>query len=270
VKSGKTTSFNSRRIIGAAGIALVAALIPATASSAATTAAKAGAACAKAGATATASGKTLTCVKSASTNKLSWVAATAKSAAGTKTVLGSAGGAGGAGGPGDGQRPDFANNPAFQAFQTCLTSKGVTLGFGRRGGGTPGSYPTTRPTSNASGQPFTRPTMSAADQQAIADCQKSTGFTMPAFGGRGGGPDDQNGAPSATAPGKTSGGLTLPKASATASTAYTAAVATYIACLNTNGLTSVKTMADVKMIDPTITANQTALAACASQKPVKQ
>jgi len=112
--------------------------------------------------------------------------------------------------------------------------------------------------------------MSAADQAAIADCQKSTGFTMPAFGGRGGGPDDQNGAPSATAPGKTSGGLTLPKASATASTAYSAAVATYIACLNSNGLTSVKTMADVKMIDPTITANQTALAACASQKPVKQ
>jgi hypothetical protein len=76
----------------------------------------------------------------------------------------------------------------------------------------------------------------------------------------------------------TPGGLTLPTSTSSTtssssttspSSAGTAAVATYIACLNTNGLTSVKTMADVKMVDPTITANSTALAACAAQKPAK-
>ena len=258
-------------------IALAVALLPAVAlnsASAATITAKVGAACSTAGATATVAGKKLSCVKSATTKKLTWAVSPAAPAA--KTAIGSADGAGG--------RPDFANNPAFQAFQTCLTSKGVTsFGFGRRGAGssaTPGAMPTTRPTARpttgANGQPFTRPTMSAADQAAIADCQKSTGFTTPAFGGRGG-PDDQSGGMNTSAP----GGLTLPKsapssktsaapkATPTVSAAYTAAVATYIACLNTNGLTSVKTMADVKMIDPTISANATALSACAGQKPTK-
>ena len=284
MKSGFVKADFSRRTRVAA-IAIAVALLPAvTVNSAnAATAAKAGAACTTAGATATVSGKTLSCVKSATTKKLTWVVAPAAPPA--KTAIGSAGGAAGVGGAnGAGGRPDFANNPAFQAFQTCLTSKGVTsFGFGRRGAGSPGTpgampttRPTTRPSAGANGQPFTRPTMSAADQAAIADCQKSTGFTMPAFGGRGG-PDDQNGGANTGA----AGGLTLPngtsttKASAapkvapTANAAYTAAVATYIACLNTNGLTSVKTMTDVKMIDPTISANATALSACASQKPTK-
>lgn len=268
------------RLSGATVIALAVALLPAVAmnsASAATAVAKAGAACSTAGATATVAGKILSCVKSATTKKLTWVVAPA--AAPARPAVGSADGANPAGG-----RQGFANNPAFQAFQTCLTSKGVTsFGFGRRGAGSPGTpgamptaRPTTRPTTGANGQPFTRPTMSAADQAAIADCQKSTGFTMPAFGGRGG-PDDQNGGMNTSAP----GGLTLPKsapttktsaapkATPTADAAYTAAVATYIACLNTNGLTSVKTMADVKMIDPTISANATALSACANQKPTK-
>ncbi len=286
MKSGFVKADFSRRTRVAA-IAIAVALLPAVAvnSANAATAAKAGAACTTAGATATVSGKTLSCVKSATTKKLTWVVAPA--AAPAKTAIGSAGGAAGANGDGGANGasgPDFANNPAFQAFQTCLTSKGVTsFGFGRRGAGSPGTpgamptaRPTTRPTAGANGQPFTRPTMSAADQAAIADCQKSTGFTMPAFGGRGG-PDDQNGGMNTSAP----GGLTLPKSSPTtkasaapkvaptANTAYTAAVATYIACLNTNGLTSVKTMADVKMIDPTISATATALSACASQKPTK-
>jgi hypothetical protein len=280
VKSGLVKADFSRRARVAA-IAIAVSLLPAVAVSSANaaTAAKAGTACTTAGATATVSGKTLSCVKSATTKKLTWVVAPA--AAPAKTAIGSVGGANGAGG-----RPDFANNPAFQAFQTCLTSKGVTsFGFGRRGGlddqnGATGTLstarPTARPTAGANGQPFTRPTLSAADQAAVADCQKSTGFTMPAFGGRGG-PDDQNGGMNTTAP----GGLTLPKSTSTtkasaapkvaptANAAYTAAVATYIACLNTNGLTSVKTMADVKMIDPTISANATALSACASQKPTK-
>ena len=290
MKSGLVKADFSRRTRMAA-ITIAVALLPAVAvnSANAATAAKAGAACSTAGATATVSGKTLSCVKSATTKKLTWVVAPA--AAKTKTAIGSAGGAagvnganGGGGPDGANGRPDFANNPAFQAFQTCLTSKGVTsFGFGRRGAGSPGTpgamptaRPTTRPSAGANGQPFTRPTMSAADQAAIADCQKSTGFTMPAFGGRGGA-DDQNGGANTGA----AGGLTLPngtsttKASAapkvapTANAAYTAAVATYIACLNTNGLTSVKTMTDVKMIDPTISANATALSACASQKPTK-
>ena len=275
-----TSSVSLNKVAAISLLALVAAFIPVTAQAA--TAAKAGAGCSTAGASATVAGKKLTCTKSASTKKLTWTAAAAKPAAGlslgtsgTKTAIGSAGGPGM--GNGDGGRPDFANNPNFQAFQKCLTAAGVTSFFGRHGGaddqnGTPGTLsttrPTARPTAGTNGQPFTRPTPSAADQAAITACEKSTGFTMPTFRG---GPDDQNGGMNNQTP----GGLTLPKSTATpkaasaANSAFTAALATYIACLNSNGLTTVKTAADVKNIDPTISANATALAACADKKPTK-
>ena len=206
-------------------------------------------------------------------------------------VAGGAGGAGGAGAP-----DDAARAAAFQKYQDCLTATGVTLpqfagrGFGRGGGGNNGARPTGAPTSRPSNFPTTRPSqpaLTAEQQAALTKCAP----LRPQFGGgfgRGGKPGGAQ--PGGAQPGgsrPSSGtivkknGVTPPNPATKPSTKSATnsakkptgkpvaptnvAGASYIACLNKNGV-NVKSASDIAGLDQQSPKIAAALKACAAKK----
>ena len=185
--------------------------------------------------------QTLTCTKTLS-GKLVWVASTAA----TPMIAG-----GRDGGPNDGpsRNPAFAG--AFAKYTACLKAQGVTLPAfgGRRGFGGPDENNAGGANgSQANTTPAPRPTLSAKQQAAMTKCAS----LRPAFGRGGfGGP--------ATGGANSAGGLGGGVANTPAN------VATYIACLNTNGV-NISTLADLQGLDRQSPKIATALAACRSKR----
>lgn len=177
--------------------------------------------------------QTLTCTKALS-GKLVWTASTSSS-----PMI--------AGGPNGGPGSNPAMAGAFAKYTACLKAQGVTLPAfgGRRGFGGPDDNNGGGMTSTT---PAPRPTLSAKQQAAMAKCAS----LRPTFGRGGFGGPANSGTNSG---GGFGGGVANTPAN----------IATYISCLNTNGV-NISTLADLQGLDRQSPKIAAALAACRSKR----